>query len=214
MRISDSSRVLFVHVQKTGGSSVDRVFDDEVEDSRRVPGLSRHASYHRLLRAQPELAGHWSCGFVRNPWARMVSWFSMVAGVYANLEARNELTVRKFERFPKAWTQLEPFAQDFDKFVLEAPRSIPRIGRSQLRALTTCGGRRVDFVGRTENFDFDLNLIRDRLGLPPLECAPQKNVSRHGHYTGYYTDLTRRAVEEHYADDIEAFGFTFDDEEA
>jgi hypothetical protein len=67
-------------------------------------------------------------------------------------------------------------------------------------------------VGRTESFLFDLNLVRDKLGLPPLEAAPRKNISQHAHYSTYYTDLTRRAVEEHYAADIEAFGYTFEEE--
>lgn len=210
MLISDAHRFLFVHVQKTGGSTIDRIFDEEVPDARRVPGVSRHSAYRRLVLLEPGLADYWSFGFVRNPWARMVSWFAMVSGMYAKLEAGNVQTLRKFERFPKTWGLFEPFAHDFDKFVLEAPRAIPKVGRTQVETLTTPEGRRVDFVGRTENFVADLNVVRERLGLPVVEAAPRKNVSSHAHYSTYYNDLTRRAVAEHFAADIEAFGYTFD----
>ena len=36
MRVSDSRRVLFVHVPKTGGSTIDHLFDEEIDDARRV----------------------------------------------------------------------------------------------------------------------------------------------------------------------------------
>jgi len=54
VRVSDSRRVLFVHVPKAGGSSVDRIFDTEVPDARKVPGRQRHAPYNRILLAEPE----------------------------------------------------------------------------------------------------------------------------------------------------------------
>ena len=39
MRVSDSRRVLFVHVPKSGGSTLDALFDNQIEDARKDDGV-------------------------------------------------------------------------------------------------------------------------------------------------------------------------------
>lgn len=208
MRVSDSRRVLFVHVPKTGGSSIDKIFDTEVADSRRVEGRQRHAPYRRLLDAEPDLADYWSFGFVRNPWARMVSWWTMVGKVFANAEAGHPGALAKLRNHPEVWLAEGEYRDDFDRFVLEGTETLPKVGRPQLRTLSAAG-RRVDFVGRLETFDQDVAVVRERLGLPPVEAVPHVNRSKHGHYRDYYNDTTRARVATVFARDIEAFGYEF-----
>lgn len=210
MRVSDANRVLFVHVPKTGGSTIDGFFDREIDDSRRVGTLARHSPYGRLLRAEPDLGEYWSFGFVRNPWARMVSWWSMVSAVFAAAAAGKEQAVNKIERHPGAWLPEGEFADDFDGFVLHGTEKIAKVGRPQVHTLTA-RRKLVDFVGRTESFDRDVAIVREKLNLPALESVPRRNKSSHGHYSEYYNDATRRRVAEVFADDIEAFGYTFDE---
>ena len=78
MLISDSHRFLFVHVQKTGGSTIDNGLTAALGDVRRIPAANRHAPLDRLLQLEPGLADYWTAGFVRNPWARMLSWWRMM----------------------------------------------------------------------------------------------------------------------------------------
>jgi len=204
--------VVFVHVPKTGGSTIDAFFDDEVDDARRVGTLGRHTTYRRILRYEPGLADYWSFGFVRNPWARLVSWWSMVRVVFDNADAGNEYALSRLERNPEVWLREGAFRDDFSGFVLQGTETIPRLSFPQVRKLTGVRGRRrVDFVGRTENFDHDMAVVRERLGLPALEAAPQRNRTPHAHYSEYYNDATRAKVAEVFADDIEAFGYTFDE---
>lgn len=211
MRVSDSSRVLFVHVQKTGGSTLDRMFDDEVPDARRVGDLARHAPYSRILAVEPELEDYWSFGFVRNPWARMVSWFTMIQGVFAKHDRGVPKTVRKFEKWPGVWGAFEPYRHSFDAFVLEGTDALAKVGRAQVDMLRTADGREVDFIGRTENFIPDLNVARAKLGLDPLDEIKRVNATSKGHYSDYYNDATRAKVAEVYAKDIEEFGYTYED---
>jgi hypothetical protein len=49
-----------------------------------------------------------------------------------------------------------------------------------------------------------------RLGLPPTKLE-LRNSSAHAHYTTYYDDALREAVQERYRDDIERFGYRFGD---
>ena len=115
MRVSDSRRVLFVHVPKSGGSTLDALFDNQIEDARKVEGLARHSPLSRLLRAEPELEDYWSFGFVRNPWERMVSWWSMVAAVFERAESGVEQARRKIETHPRAWLPEGEFREHFDR---------------------------------------------------------------------------------------------------
>lgn len=211
MRVSDSARVLFVHVPKTGGSTIDAFFDREVDDARTLDPLARHSPYGRILRHEPALADYWAVGFVRNPWARMVSWWSMINAVFDNADAGHERTLRKMEKYPKVWAREREFRGDFDAFVLRGPEKIPKLGRPQARTLAGPRGRSVDFVGRTESFDHDMAVVRERLGLPAIETAPRHLKTSHGHYSEYYNDATRTKIAEVFAEDIEAFGYTFDE---
>lgn len=209
MRVSDTNRVLFVHVPKTGGSTIDHIFDDEVPDSRRVPDKQRHATYRRLVAEEPALRGYWSCGFVRNPWSRMVSWWSMGDAVLTRAEQGKERAVHHLNNNPDHWAPFADYRHDFRRFVLEGTVEVKRFGRPQVAWLRNRKGGLVDFVGKVESFVADVNVVRERLGLEPVEEQPRRNRSAHGHYSEYYDDETRKRVAEVFADDIEAFGYTF-----
>ncbi len=208
MRVSDAHRALFVHVPKTGGSTIDRMMDQEIGDVRRVEGKPRHATLAGLLDAEPDLTDYWVFGFVRNPWARMVSWWSMINSVFAAYDRGDARVVAKIQRNPKAWLPEGEFAKDFDAFVLEGTAKIKKVGRPQVRTLNA-PGRPADFVGRIETFQQDVNHVRERLGLEALPEIPRTNRSSHGAYQDYYNEVTRRKVAEVYAEDIEAFGYEF-----
>ena len=186
------------------------MWDDEVEDARKVEGLIRHAPYGKILRAEPDLADYWSFGFVRNPWARMVSWWSMAVDFQDRVERGSKRATWKSEERSRIWGPLVKYSDTFDKFVLEGPEGHPRLGRPQIKLLTGKDGARVDFIGRTENLVADLNVAREKLGLAPAADMPRRNKSSHEHYSAYYNDATRARVAELYAADIDEFGYTFE----
>jgi hypothetical protein len=210
MKVSDTRQVLFVHVPKNGGSTVDWVFDREVPDSRWVEGRGRHSGYKTLLAKEPALGEYWSFGFVRNPWSRMVSWYSMMSGIVAKADSGKERAVRRFEERPDRWEPVRPFVSDFDTFVLKGTEQVGRFARPQRRWLLRPDGTEIDFVGRVENFAHDLQVVRDKLGLAPMRRPPRRNRSTHGHYSEYYTPETRQRVADLFAEDIEAYGYTFE----
>lgn len=209
MRVSDVNRVLFVHVPKTGGSTIDLIFDHEVEDARKVQRAKRHFTYGELLELEPSLTHYWSCGFVRNPWARMVSWWAMTVDMFDRAERGHEPARTKVEKLRGIWGPLGEYREDFPTFVLEGTQHVERLRVPQLYRLQADRRGRVDFVGKVENFVHDVNVVREKLGLDPVEELPRRNSSSHGHYSEYYDDRTRDRVAELYAMDIEAFGYTF-----
>ena len=210
--ISDSKRALFVHVPKTGGVSVGVAFERCCPDARsKAPGvtppLGRHAPYERILRAEPQTADYWSFAFVRNPWARMVSWWSMIHDwdlAHGPASGKPQDTDRM--RGNDMWRAAAAYS-GFEEFVLRGTEELPRVGRPQAHYLRA-PGREVDFVGRTETFAEDLQTVERRLGGEPTH-VPHRNKSPHGSYRDYYTDATRAKVAEVYAADLDAFGYTF-----
>ena len=66
----------------------------------------------------------------------------------------------------------------------------------------------VDHLIRFENLENELGKLFEKLGLPPVKF-PHKNKTKHKPYWEYYTDETRKKVEELLKEDIEAFGYTF-----
>ena len=214
MLISDSGRALFVHVPKTGGVSVGVAFTRCCPDARsKAPGvtppLGRHAPYARILRAEPQVADYWSFAFVRNPWARMVSWWSMIHDwdvEHGPASGKPQGAEATRMRGNEMWRAAAAYS-GFEEFVLRGTEELPRVGRPQVDYVRA-GDREVDFIGRTETFAEDLAEVERRLGGAPTKI-PHRNKSPHGSYRDYYDDATRAKVAEVYAPDLDAFGYTF-----
>ncbi|WP_121971337.1 sulfotransferase family 2 domain-containing protein [Leptolyngbya sp. BC1307] len=76
MLISQQKKLLFVHIQKTGGVSVTKLLKSRVPDLEPFMGMHDHAIW-----AKPDLndwSDYYKFAFVRNPWSRLVSWHLMM----------------------------------------------------------------------------------------------------------------------------------------
>lgn len=197
MIVSHRARAIFIHVQKTAGSSIEAVLraQDPAAGSHLVDG-SRHVD---AVRVREHLGpaiwdSYFKFAFVRNPWDRLVSWYQMC------IDVREPNAFQRYvrEAFPT-----------FESFVMGATTGRgAKTTRNQLDYVTDPTGRLiVDFVGRYENVEADFAVVATRLAL--AGALPRVNVSRHGDYRAYYSDATRGIVAERFARDIAAFGYRF-----
>ncbi|MCW2796270.1 sulfotransferase family 2 domain-containing protein [Nocardioides sp.] len=209
MIASPTSRALFVHVQKTGGLTVEALMRQHLPDAKEVTGLSggKHATMAAALRRDPDLADYWTFGFVRNPWARLYSWWAMIVRRDQTATEGSESVQAKLRRNP-FWRKVISDHQTFESFVLLGPDDFGRLRVPQLDYLRT-PLRRADFIGRTENFDEDLRAAFEHLGLPPPEQVPRNNAGPPTDYRDHYTPVMRRKVERLFQADIEAFDYSF-----
>ena len=210
MIVSHSARVLFVHVQKTGGSTVQSVLLDRLPGAEKLAGLpgAKHAHLRAALRAHPELAAYWTFGFVRNPWARLWSWWSMIERRQEMRDEGHAWATRRIENNP-FWSGVLAEMPDFEAFVTKGPERFARLRTPQLRYLRT-PQRRADFIGRTETFGDDLAQVCDRLGIEPPPEAPRRNADpAAGSYRDHYTPAMRQRVAELFAPDLREFGYEF-----
>jgi hypothetical protein len=210
--ISGRRQFLFVHIQKTAGSTLRQVLHERIPDLR--PFLGTHDTALDARRALGDAAHgeHMTAAFVRNPWDRLVSWYSMImqaraSGAWWRRHAHRPV--------PRLWSYVYANADTFEDFLRHCTAEIDDVDgrksfcRNQVDYLSDEGGRPiVQFVGRYETLDEDTARLFERLGLRGVRL-PRVNASRHRHYSAYYSDALADLVRERYARDIAAFGYEF-----
>src|SRR5262249_5469512 len=77
MLISQNPRFLFVHIQKTGGTSLEKVLCAACPQVQQLGCRHDHASSACKILG-PDYHDYFKFAFVRNPWDRLVSWYSMI----------------------------------------------------------------------------------------------------------------------------------------
>lgn len=206
MLVSDKHKLVFVHIQKTGGATITNILREYTPDVR---GLG--ARHQFAVQGQKKLGASWDdyfkFAFVRNPWARLVSWHAMIR----RAEKRGARPQNKL------WRYAQQNSSNFDEFIRLCTDEI-QVGRgvrysftyNQLDYVTDEKGEfLVDFVGRLENFDDDLRTVLTKTGIS-LEAVPQYNRSKHGHYSEMYTPETEEIVRRRFERDIDFFGYEFE----
>jgi hypothetical protein len=212
MLLSEEKKFLFIHIQKTAGSSLRSVMSEGIPDLRTMLGTHDTARDALAYMGEIEFSSYFTAAFVRNPWDRLVSWYTMIA----QAKPRGHLLRRLLgSAEPRLWTYVRDNSTNFEEFLRRCTAEIEdRDGRksfcrNQIEYLTDEHGRRiVDFVGRYENLEADAGRLFDRLGLTDM-VLPRINPSRHRHYSEYYSSDLAALVRERYRSDIEAFGYEF-----
>jgi sulfotransferase famil protein len=122
--------------------------------------------------------------FDRNPWDRQVSWY-----LYK--------------------TKSKPKRPSFERFMASRRRAY--VNNHEIYMLD--GALAVDFVGRYESLEQDLNEalrlagVKRRIAVPRLNVTPNKDEARG--YRSYYSDATRGLVAEWYQPEIALLGYGF-----
>ncbi len=178
---------LFVHINKTGGSSVERA-------------LNLHFGHVTALEQRSALGNRlwenkFSFAFVRNPWDRVVSQF--------HYRRERDLTgLRSQEVEFREWIGLV-FADRNPLYLDKARMFMPQvewIADGQ-------GNIMVDYVGRFERLEEDFGEVCRRIGREAV--LPHVKASTRSHYREYFDDATADLVGRWYAADVERFGYCF-----
>ena len=212
MLISRNRKFVFVHVQKTGGTSLRRALRKQPPDARLWHGAHGHASSGIAEIGRDQWERYFSFGFVRNPWDRLVSHYSMIRDRIADLTVEQRREARPFEI--ELWNYVLHFSDDFESFLDNCTGLIrdrdcyKSFLFNQVDYLSDQDGKlAVDFVGQFENFQADASEALQRIGIEAE--IPRLNTSKRSDYRDYYTARTRDLVARRFARDIEAFGYEF-----
>jgi len=194
--ISFRDKLIFVHINKTGGTSVETAFHQSQDKSndQYIPekiiddiGLSKWQNC-------------FTCAFVRNPWDRFVS----------------EYFFRKTSPLCPQRVVIDS-GMTFREFVMErrdamhnpsTPKSELIRFQSQILWLVDRRGQlMVDYVGMFEHLQSSYNRLLEACGRNyPL---PHVNRTKHEPYSHYYDEETIEIVRELHSHDIQVFGYEF-----
>jgi hypothetical protein len=220
MLVSHSYKLVFVHIQKTGGDTVSKLLSDSVPDTFRFK--AKHGFAADAAKDLECWNAYFKFAFVRNPWDRLVSWYSMIRDaekirLHQTLIDRRKRSHLRQTRENKLWRYVLDSSSTFEEFIVNCTDEIEvdkgvfySFTYDQLDYITGSNGNLlVDFVGRFENLGSDLLKVYDKLGIE-LRSIPHENRSVRGHYSSFYTPETKMIVEERFKRDIEYFGYEFE----
>ena len=214
MIISDRKKFAFIHVGKTGGSTIsfalhkyNRNYTGPIDESVRGWQVPLHVGpmhdpYSVAKHYIPE--DYYTFAFVRNPFAVLVSGFKRKrmpdfggGPMYKDFETFVQKALDKEINYMfSRWTQYEYLSHN---------------GKQDGKIL-------LNYIGKFETFEEDFDIIASDLGIPERYATlPRKNASTkekdatnsRAYYEEYYTDKAREIVEERYKKDLEYWGYEF-----
>ena len=179
---------VFIHINKTGGSSVQKALDIPFEHDTALEKIACMG----LKRWEKK----YSFAVVRNPWDKVVSHYhyrvlTNQTGLGANTIGFNQWVKRTYgEQDPTFYNNPKMFMPN-----------IGWIADEQNNIL-------VNKVIRFENLDTEFDEVCGELRLS-VEL-PHVKKSKHNHYSRYYDQDTIQIVSEWFKSDIDAFGYQFE----
>lgn len=217
MLLSHKYKFLFVHIAKTGGTSVRAALNPlRWRDSsyyltfpaHKISGLvghrlglkfPRHAHIiaAKEMLPEPYFESLFRFAFVRNPWDLQVSSFHHI----------------RRER-PEAMSGIEDF-NDFMRWKFDPERPYQyHIDTSlslQSDYLVDLHGQLItSFIGRYENLNQDFAYVIDKLSLPVGQLPHKRKAADRKSYHSYYQSDVVDLVAKHFERDIDLLGYQFE----
>ena len=213
MLLSEEFKFIMIHIQKTGGTSVERFCTDNglaansfhdsesyknLADQNRTPGRLKHITAIKLKQMLKE--EDWNSFFkfsiVRNPYDRLVSWFFMCKKIKNNSPQDNRFIKHVREKY-----------ESLEDFILSNDDMIQRTKICQFDYLSENNSIIVDKVFKTETLSSDIQILGKHLGVDI--DLPHRNKSVHENYRHYYSDYLRGYVKNLHAKDFDYFDYSF-----
>jgi chondroitin 4-sulfotransferase 11 len=203
--ISSKHKLIFIHIPKTGGSSIHQMFDYSVSRPY-IDKFDRERDHFTALDYKehvPDYNDYFKFAFVRNPWDKLVSEYLFFKFGTDLWKPPHRIIDPKNLSFKEFIVNIQGINLDKHTHYSKS-HYIPQTNYILDENLDIC----VDFIGRFEHFPRDLQVVYNKINIP-LPGIPHKNKTKHRHYAEYYDDETRELAAKKYARDIEYFGYEF-----
>lgn len=204
MIYSEKGHVLFTHISRTGGTTIDNCMRRLLPDSRTIVG--QHAplfSARALLGERFEQV--YKFAFVRNPWDRFVSWYALIArakygddSTHAALIDPHAAHWQGFDAFLETWCAQQT-----------SIAGVRHRSLSQWAQLVDADGVLLtDDLGRFETYAEDATRLLAKANLYTGEIQ-KINTSQHLHYSVYYSAFGRELIADAFPEDVGNLGYQF-----
>jgi hypothetical protein len=178
MLISHKHKFIFIHIQKTAGTSISSALNPFCEET--YPSIKHWSAVKIKQKFGSDIWNeYFKFTFIRNPYERLLSWYNMIDKSRGNPESNN------FHSY------IQKNIHSFSNFIME-DKNLMDINKlqphriSQFKKISQNGSVIVDFIGRYESINEDFCCICKKLNIPEV-ILPHINKFDHDHYMNYYT---------------------------
>lgn len=189
MRQGNNRPFIFVHINKTAGTSIGKAIGLPLKD---------HLTAREIIARIGKEKWHAAYTFtiVRNPWDKVVSHYE-----YRRKKNKTQIASRDIDF--RTWVKAT-YGTDKDPFFYNNPKSF----YPQVEWLKDGEGNlSIDYVGRFESINRDFDQIKTVIGISAV--LPHLNSSGRSSYQPYYNEETRDIVANWFHEDIDVFGYSF-----
>lgn len=220
MFISHRYKIIFIHIQKAGGSSIQRLF--EQLDSELVTQIAidpaKNRPKHCFATDISEVIGdqmfneYTTFSVVRNPFDRLVSWYWMLK--LRSFEEENPDVIETAgDKVNFALIDaLNEHASTFEEFVSLSEDHLcslfKRFFFNQLDYLSEDNNVIVDHVLKFESLNDDFAKFAKQQGITNTLSHINK-TPRKADYHSYYSDASQQIVAERFQRDLDYFNYRF-----
>jgi chondroitin 4-sulfotransferase 11 len=218
MLLSNEHKFFFMHIPKTGGTSIRNALNQLIQAPQPYTEKDmerKHMSAFLLRDKIYDWDNLWKFTFIRNPYDRMVSYYTFyrmprkVPYLHSTRKAAIEMSFPEWVR----WLKQKEFVRLGD----HPPRKIPMWRRPQVDFIYNNGIKLVDHICRYETLEDDYNYIANKLKLnQDPSIWKHHKVLRHDNRSNrledfrlYYDDESRSIVKWWFMRDIKEFNYMF-----
>ncbi|MCG9973012.1 sulfotransferase family 2 domain-containing protein [Christiangramia crocea] len=214
--INHRYKCIFIHIPKTGGSSINKFLSGGVALNWVAPDYDllygwcperkihmQHATPFQLLSTGLVTPEQWNTYFkfcfVRNPWERALSdYLWMMKDTHIKDSFKN--FILKKGRFKRVL--LDDSRKAYRGDHLDPQHIFAKPDNGDL-----------DYIGRFENFSEEMAKICEILDIPNrFSEHEKKSDTMPSHYSLFYTGSQRKLIEENYQEDIQLFDYSFEEQ--
>ncbi|WP_374765211.1 sulfotransferase family 2 domain-containing protein [Yunchengibacter salinarum] len=205
--ISHEYNCIFIHIPRTGGSSIEHLVADKNWWS--IDKKTKHLTASQAKRIYSE---HWDdyfkFAFVRNPYDRAVSLLNF-SKVYYNNSDSTSLTHFHIDGYKALFGA--PLTVEYD-YRFWSREEVLRLHHKPNQIYGNILDEEIDFIGRFENLQEDVNYIFDKIGFARKELShlAASKIKKPKKDDFYADDATKNLVKELYYNDFKRFGYQMD----
>jgi hypothetical protein len=210
--VSTDKNFLFIHIPKTGGSSINHLLypyrDFELSTIHHVP-----VETFRNWTPTEVFDSLYKFCFVRNPWDLQVSvWRYAVKNVGLNIDFKSYIKWKFIDNTNILdYYKFVNDREEQDKSLIQNAWYLHRVPQVYYM-VGEQGNLMVDYVGRLETIDSDMEFLSNKLDLD-IQFVPKINITNYNNesYKDYYDEETIRIIGNRFKMDIELFGYDFEE---
>lgn len=191
--IDYKNKFIFVHIPRTGGTSIESILFKDSLYKRSHHTLKQY--YRQIEKKGMNPLDFYSFSIVRNPFDKLVSEYKWFCGEHTNIFPNK--FVRKFYK-----------GMSFKDFFYNFHCNRKGDRYHKMLQSSILSNERIDYIGRFENLQSDFDRICKKISKPPVRL-PNIYKTPKCNYKDFYTTSIQRDVEIFFKKDLIQFNYVY-----